>query len=46
MTMHRDVDDDMEYFKGIYSLSLDEIKKYHTDYPYIVHTKRFGCWIV
>jgi hypothetical protein len=38
--------DDIEYYRGIYSESMDEIKKYHTDYLYIVHTKRFGCWMI
>ena len=46
MTMERDVDNDEEYYKGIYSLSLDEIKKYHTDYPYLERTKKFGCWMI
>ena len=46
MTMQRNVDDDQDYYKGIYSQSLDEIKKYHTDYPYIHKTKRYSCWIV
>ena len=46
MTMERDVDDDMEYFKGIYSQSMSEILRFHRDYPYIVKTKRFGCWII
>ena len=46
MTMERDVDNDEDYFRGIYSLSLDEIKKYHKDYPYLVKTKRFGCYII
>jgi hypothetical protein len=46
MQLHKDIDDDQEYFKGIYSESMNEIKKYHTDYPYLVHTKRFGCFIV
>ena len=46
MTMQRDVDDDIEYFKGIYSESMDEIKKYHMDYPYLERTKRFGCWMI
>jgi hypothetical protein len=35
-----------EYFKGIYSESMEEIKKYHTDYPYLVKTKKFGCYIL
>ena len=46
MTMERDVDDDMEYFKGIYSQSMNEIKKYHTDYPYLERTKKFGCFMI
>jgi hypothetical protein len=46
MTMHRDVDDDIEYFKGIYSESMNEIRRFHRDYPYIVKTQKFGCWIV
>jgi len=46
MTMQRDVDDDQDYYKGIYSQSLDEIKKYHTDYPYLERTKKFGCWMI
>jgi len=46
MTMQRDVDDDQDYYKGIYSQSMSEINKYHTDYPYIQRTKKFGCWIV
>jgi hypothetical protein len=46
MTMERDVDEDQEYYRGIYSESMDEIHKYHKDYPYIVHTKRFGCFMI
>jgi hypothetical protein len=54
MTMQRDVEtepswaecDDMEYIKGIYSQSMSEIKKYHTDYPYLQPTKKFGCWMI
>lgn len=54
MTMQRDVEtepswaecDDQDYYKGIYSESMNEIKKYHTDYPYLVHTKRFGCFMI
>ena len=41
-----DVDDDNEYYRGIYSESMEEIKKYHTDYPYLVKTKKFGCYIL
>lgn len=39
-------DDDQEYYRGIYSESMDEIKKYHTDYPYLERTKKFGCWMI
>lgn len=46
MELHRDVDDDIEYFKGIYSLSLEKIKEFHTDYPYLERTKKFGCWMI
>ena len=54
MTMERDVEtepywaecNDEEYYKGIYSQSMDEIKKYHTDYPYLERTKKFGCWMI
>jgi hypothetical protein len=49
MTMERDVDedgDDQDYYRGIYSESMEEIKKYHTDYPYLVKTKKFGCYIL
>ena len=46
MELHKDVDDDAEYYKGIYSQSMNEIKKFHTDYPYIQKTKRYSCWIV
>ena len=35
-----------EYYKGIYSLSLEKIKEYHTDYPYLQPTKKFGCWMI
>ena len=46
MTMERDVDEDQDYYKGIYSQSMEYIRLYHKDYPYIQKTKRFGCWIV
>ena len=46
MTMERDVDDDQEYIKGIYSLSLKQIEQLKTEYPYIVKTKRYSCYIV
>ena len=46
MTMERDVDNDDEYYRGIYSESMEEIKKYHTDYPYLVKTKKYGCYII
>lgn len=42
----KDIDDDDENYKRIYSQSMEEIQKYHKDYPYLVKTKRFGCWIV
>jgi hypothetical protein len=38
--------DDNEYYRGIYSESMEEIKKYHMDYPYLVKTKKFGCWVL
>ena len=41
-----DVDNDEEYYRGIYSESMDQIKKYHTDYPYLERTKKFGCWMI
>lgn len=44
--MYKDIDDDDENYKRIYSQSMEEIQKYHKDYPYLVKTKRFGCWIV
>jgi hypothetical protein len=37
---------DNDYYRGIYSESMDEIKKYHMDYPYLQPTKRFGCWMI
>jgi hypothetical protein len=46
MTMERDVDDDQEYFKGIYSLSLNQIELMRMDYPYLQRTKKFGCWVL
>lgn len=46
MTMERDVDNDEEYYRGIYSQSMNEIKKYHTDFPYLERTKKFGCWMI
>ena len=46
MELHRDIDDDSEYLKGIYNQSMEEIKKYHTDYPYLVKTKKFACYII
>ena len=46
MTMERDVDNDEEYLKGIYNQSMEEIKKYHTEYPYLVKTKKFACYII
>ena len=44
--MYKDIDDDDENYKRIYSQSMEEIQKYHKDYPYLVKTKRFGCYIV
>jgi hypothetical protein len=41
-----DVDNDEEYYRGIYSESMDQIKKYHTDYPYLERTKKFGCFMI
>jgi hypothetical protein len=46
MTMEKDIDEDQEYYRGIYSESMEYIRLYHTDYLYIRKTKRFGCWIV
>jgi hypothetical protein len=46
MTMERDVDNDQDYYRGIYSESMEEIKKYHMDYPYLVKTKKFACYII
>jgi len=48
MTMERDVDDDDEelYYRGIYAESMEEIRRYHTDYPYVVKTKKFTCFII
>jgi hypothetical protein len=46
MKLHKDVDDDDDYYRGIYSESMNEIKKYHTDYPYLQPTKKFGCWMI
>ena len=54
MTMERDIEtepswaecDDSEYLKGIYNQSMEEIKKYHTEYPYLVKTKKFACYII
>jgi hypothetical protein len=46
MELYRDIDEDQEYYRGIYSLSLEKIKEYHTDYPYLVKTKKFGCYII
>ena len=42
----RDIDEDDEIYKKIYSQSMIEIQKYHKDYPYLQRTKKFGCWIV
>jgi len=41
-----DVDDDNEYYRGIYAESMEEIRRYHTDYPYLVKTKKFTCYII
>jgi hypothetical protein len=46
MELYRDINEDDEIYKKIYSQSIIEIKKYHTDYPYLQRTKKFGCWIV
>ena len=56
MELHKDIetepswaecdDDDSEYLKGIYNQSMDEIKKFHTEYPYLVKTKKFSCYII
>jgi hypothetical protein len=46
MTMERDVDNDEEYYRGIYSESMSEIRRLHTEYPYIVKTKKYSCFIV
>ena len=54
MAMERDVEtehscaerNDDDYYRGIYAESMDEIKKYHTDYPYLQKTKKFACYIV
>jgi len=46
MTIERDIDNDDEYLRGIYNQSMEEIKKYHTDYPYLQKTKKFACYII
>jgi len=46
MELYRDIDEDDEIYKKIYSQSMVEIQKYHKDYPYLQRTKKFGCWIV
>jgi hypothetical protein len=46
MELYSPIDEDDEIYKKIYSESMNEIKRYYTDYPYIQKTKRFGCWIV
>jgi hypothetical protein len=45
-TGKRDVDDDEQYYRGIYSETMEKIKKYHRDYPYLERTKKFGCWMI
>jgi hypothetical protein len=35
MTMEKDIDEDQEYYRGIYSKTMEYIRLYHTDYPYI-----------
>ncbi len=44
--LYTDIDEDDEIYKKIYNQSMDEIKKYHTDYPYLQPTKKFGCWMI
>lgn len=58
MELHKDVDDssiedlgpqtsqDDDNYKRVYAESMEEIRRYHKDYPYIKKTKRYSCWIV
>lgn len=41
-----DIDDDDEIYKRIYAESMEEIRRYHMDYPYLQRTKKFGCYVV
>jgi hypothetical protein len=44
--LYRDIDDDDEVYKKIYAESMEEIRLYHKDYPYLQRTKRFSCFVV
>lgn len=46
MELYSPIDDDDEIYKKIYSESMNEIKRYHTEYPYLERTKKFGCWMI
>lgn len=46
MEIYTDIDEDDEIYKRIYAESMDEIKKYHKDYPYLQKTKKFACYII
>ena len=46
MELYRDINEDDEIYKKIYAESLYLIKQRRMDYPYLVKTKKYSCYIL